>query len=711
MLVRTFGFAILRWMALCQMTLCAMFFTGCGRSEPESGMRKIWDAEPVQMNIENSERQTVDGAETAEPSAKGNTAKEILRSLTKDAGFRKKVWYDADIHDDDTEETILQKLKQCENLTLGEPPYGKETFSLEDLRLLPNLKSLTIRFSEFNDFRISDFSPIAGLSQLERLYISYPAGEEMDLSFLSEMDTLTELYLCECQLRDFAFLGEMVWLERLSLYGTPINDLAVLENLTELKELSLAKNAGADHIETVGKLLKMEDLGLQECGIREMGFLSGLKELRGVNLNNNSITDLTPLTGLSRLERLGLAGNEIGDITPIAGLSELFDLSLDENRIEDISALTGLSHLNQLGLSDNQIQDLSPLAEKKELLYLSVYGNPCTDLEPVIQVPLLYFGNGVISDRQLETVADWMKEHRPNIEEYSCIDYAEKDLNGDGMPDAAFVVNGDFREGDGIYAANDERRLFVILRQEDGSWKETDNVLKIADPYSGGMRGDPYRGILMGEGCLLIKGGWGSSTGETQTDIYRYRQGRLELSQSIAVSDSNFAYGYDVTVNNEDDGTRLRYVIAMDGYRMVRVDLEDSGHPAHRAFPELELFTESYLVYREKKNTSMDAMTALDSVLHFLAVDAVRESLPYASWQKEGYELLKGVELPDYFYVIGSAEKTAEEETQKQTDLDYIYYKDLTASGGAYFHVVCYVKEKRKSEYWVNDSTGEIIIK
>lgn len=708
MLERAFGFTILRWVALCQMALCVMFFTGCSRFDPESGMREAWTAEPTQMNIENSGQQTADNAETVEPITKGGTAKEILEYLTKDAGFRKKVWYDADIHDDDTEETILQKLKQCENLTLGEPPYGKEIFSLEDLRLLPNLKSLTIRFSEFNDSRISDFSPIAGLSQLERLYISYPAGEEMDLSFLSEMDTVTELYLYDCQLRDFAFLGEMVWLERLSLYGTPINDLAVLENLTELKELSLAQNAGADHIETVGKLLKMEDLGLQECGIREIGFLSGLKELRAVNLNGNSITDLTPFGGLSRLERLGLAGNEISDITPIAGMPELFDLSLDENRIEDISALTDLSHLNKLRLSNNQIQDLSPLAGKEELLYLSVYGNPCTDLEPVIQVPLLYFGCGMISDSQLETVADWMKEQRPDIEEYRCIDYAEKDLNGDGMTDAAFVVNGDFREGDGIYAANDERRLFVILRQKDGSWKETENVLRIADPYSGGMKGDPYRGILMGEGCLLIKSGWGSSTGETKTDIYRYQQGRLELSQSIAVSDSNFAYGYDVTVKNEDDGTWLRYVIAMDDYRMVRVDLEDSGHPAHKAFPEIELFTESYLVYREKKDTRMDAATALDSVLNFLTVDAVRESLPYASWQKEGYELLKGVELPDYYYVIESAEKTAEGETQEQTDSDYIYYNDLTVSGGEYFHVVCYVKEKRKNTYWVNDSTGEI---
>lgn len=702
MLERSFGFTILRWMTL----LCAILFTGCSRSDPESGMREAWTAEPVQMNTENSEQQMADNVETVESITKGGTAKEILEYLTKDAGFRKKVWYDADIADDDTEETILQKLKQCENLTLGEPPYGKELFSLEDLRLLPNLKSLTIRFSEFNDSRINDFSPIAGLSQLERLYISYPAGEEMDLSFLSEMDTVTELYLCDCQLRDFAFLGEMVWLERLSLYGTPINDLAVLENLTELKELSLAQNAGADHIETVGKLLKMEDLGLQECGIREIGFLSGLKELRAVNLNGNSITDLTPFAGLSRLERLGLAGNEIIDITPIAGLSELFDLSLDENRIEDISALTDLSHLNQLGLSNNQIQDLSPLAGKEELLFLSVYGNPCTDLEPVIQVPLLYFGCGMISDRQLETVAEWMKEQRPDIEEYRCIDYAEKDLNGDGMTDAAFVVNGDFREGDGIYAANDERRLFVILRQKDGSWKETENVLRIADPYSGGMKGDPYRGILMGEGCLLIKSGWGSSTGGTKTDIYRYQQGRLELSQSIAVSDSNFAYGYDVTVKNEDDGTWLRYVIAMDDYRMVRVDLEDSGHPAHKAFPEIELFTESYLVYREKKDTKMDAATALDSVLNFLAVDAVRESLPYASWQKEGYELLKGVELPDYYYVIESAEKTAEGETQEQTD--YIYYNDLTGRGEEYFHVVYYVKEKRKSEYWVDDSTGEI---
>lgn len=684
---------------ICRIIIGALFLTGCSGTgqEPEAESRKkaAWSVWPSQEGTESTDR--------------GSTAKEILEYLIKDDGFRERVWYDSDINDDDTEEIILQKLNQCEGLVLREPPYGNETFSLEDLKLLPNLKSLTIDFSEFDTSRISDFTPIAGLSQLEWLYISYPAREEIEVSFLSEMETVTELFLCNCQIEDISFLGNMTWLERLSLYGTPIENFAVLEKLTGLVELSLAYNAGAEHIETVGKLLKLEDLGLQDCGIKDIGFLGSLKELREVNLNNNSITDLTPLAGLTKLERLGLAGNEISDITPISGLSELFDLFLDGNKLKDISALTNLCHLNQLGLSDNQIQDFSPLAEKAELLYVSVYGNPCTDLEPVIMVPLLHFSNGEISDGQLEVVAEWMKKYRPDVEEYQCIDYLEKDLNGDGVLDAAFVVNGSFMDGDGILAYNDERRVFVLVRQKDGSWQDIGYVIRISDPSSGGMRGDPYRGMLLGEGCLYIKSEWGSSTGCMQTDIYNYRKGGLELSRSIAVSDSNFAYGYDVTEYNAENAVLLRYVIAMDNDRLVRIDLANSEYPAHKAFPELELYTESYVIYREKKAASMDAVKALDSLLDFLSVDAVQEKLPYAIWQKESYELLKGVELPDYYYLIQNGEKTPDGETWEQTG--YIYYNDLIVSDGEYFHVIRYVEGKREKEYLVNDTTGEIIMR
>lgn len=488
----------------------------------------------------------------------------------------------------------------------------------------------------------------------------------------------------------------------LSLYQTPVADLAVLENLTELVELSLYGNGEAEHIETVGRLTKMEDLGLQDCGISNISFLGSLTELRSLNLNDNSVADLAPLSGLSDLERLGLAGNEISDLTPIAGLEKLYDLALDGNNISDISVLTKLPRLNQAGLANNRIGDFSPLADKPELLYVSVYGNPCTDLDPVAQIPLLYFGDS-ISEEQLKTVSDWMEKQRPDVEEYKCIGYSEADLNGDGLPDAAFVVNGEFGDGDSIYACNNYRRMFILLQQEDSSWRELENSIRIWDPDSGGMRGDPYRGMWMGDGQVFIKQGSGSSTGTTTTEIYRYRQGSLELIRSLFVSDCNWAYGYDVTVYQDAEGTWERYAIAMEDYRMVRVDLASEEYPPHKAFPRMDLYYGTYYVYPEGLPVHMNAVEALEYFRRYVQAEVEQEPLPYTAWQKQGYELLKGVELPDYYYVV---QKEGEEGNDARKDC--IYYLDLEVDDEDYYHVICYERDGRSKEYRIKDSTGEL---
>ncbi len=662
---------------LCRIILCGLLLTGCGLNGA--------DGEPAAVS---------DARRETESAANSRFAGEILPELLPDEGLRERVRNAAGIAWEDEEEALWQKLKQCESLVLKQEPIH----SLEGLgEALPNLQSLVIDYGALEDCEILDFAPIAELPCLRQLYIKYPAGRELDFSFLAKMDTVTELFLVNCDLRDAFFLTEMSQLECLSLYQTPVEDLAALENMTRLVELALYGNGEAQNMETVGKLLNMRELGLQDCGIEDIRFLRGLTELRSVNLNYNSVTDLTPLAELTKLERLGLVENAVSDISAIAGLENLFDLALDGNCVSDISALQNLSHLNQVGLSDNRIGDFSPLKDKRELLYVSVFGNPCTDLEPVLTVPFLYFANGSAPDSEehLRTVADWMEKYRPDMEEYECSDYREADLDGDGLPDAAFVVDGEFMEGD-VYSYDNEHRLFILLRNEDGSWREVEHDIHIGDSISGGMRGDPYRGMWMGGGYVLVKEEHGSSLGSAATEIYRYGQGRLERVLAVAVDDCRWAEGYNVREYNEEEGTWVKYAIAMDGYRMVRVDLADNEYPAaHGAFPNLGIDS-SYYIYADRLPTRMDGAAALECFRDFQEGDWGQEMLPYAPWQKENYELLMGVELPDYYYVAEDA---------------YFYYRELEYDGGEYTHVIRYVWDgKYHQDYRIKDSTGELII-
>ena len=412
---------------------------------------------------------------------------------------------------------------------------------------------------------------------------------------------------------------------------------------------------------------------------------------------------MSPLAGLSGLERLGLVENKVSDLSPIAGLDKLYDLALDGNSISDISVLSGLSRLNQAGLSNNRIGDFSPLADKPELLYAAVSGNPCADLGPVAQVPLLNFGSGPASEEQLKIVTDWMEKQRPDVEEYECIDFSEADFNGDGLQDAAFVLRDEPAEWGELIIVNDTRHMYILLQQKDGSWKELKNDISISNPDVGGTRGDPYRGMWMGEGQVLVQHGWGSSTGTTSTEIYRYQQGSLKLVQTVDVDDCNWAYGYDVTIHNELDGTWSSYVIAMEDYRMVRVDLASDEYPEHRAFPRMNLYYGSYYIHPEGLPVNMDGVAALEYFRQYVSAEAEQEALPYEVWQKKGYEQLKGVELPDYYYVVrkeGDGEADARE--------DCIYYLDLEIDNGEYYHVICYEQDGRSKEYRINDSTGEV---
>ena len=713
-----------RWKRGVRILLCVLFLTGCSQPGPDRGAGQE-HGDTSEAAVPESPAFMPDAAasespapmpevseESGEERSEEGSAQQILARLIRDEGFRDCVWYEADIDSQDTEERILDRLNQCEELVLKRPAGRSTLHSLEALSYLPNLKSLVIDFDSWEGSGVADFTPIAGLSGLRELCINSPK-EEMDLSFLAEMKQITELYLPNCRVKDMEFLKDMPQLERLSLYETKVEDLAVLENLQGLAELALGGNSHARNMETVGKLGSLQDLGLQNCGIRDIAFVRELTELHSINLNTNSITDLTPLTGLTKLERLGLAENQIRDISPLESLTNLYDLALDGNEISDLSALGGLTHLNQAGLSDNRISDLSPLAGKEELMFASVFGNSCTDLQPVWEVPLLSWKSDEPIDEKTEFAEAWIEKEHPDVTEYTCIDAVEGDLNRDGRMDLAFVIDETFGEQEQDQLFADTRHLYVLLQQKDGSMQEMTEVPYVSGADAGGMRGDPYRGIFMGDGYLMLKQSWGSSTGMTATEIYCCRNGKLEQAKSIRVGDSRFADGYEVTVTDGKNDTWVSYAIAMDGFRMVRVDLADAEHPVHKAFPRMELYDASYNIYEEKLDTDITAKEALDQFVKAMVPNGEKADLPYAAWQKTGYELLKGVELPDYYVVVPGTEENEAEETDSgmQTrawEGDYIYYDGLTEREGQLYHVICYKRKEESRVYLLHDDTGEI---
>ena len=88
--------------------------------------------------------------------------------------------------------------------------------------------------------------------------------------------------------------------------------------------------------------------------------MSGLTNLRDLNLHTNAITDVSALRRLTSLTELRINGNQIKDISALSGLTG--------NQITDVSALKVLTSLAGLDLRFNpEFSDIQPLLNNSGL--------------------------------------------------------------------------------------------------------------------------------------------------------------------------------------------------------------------------------------------------------------------------------------------------------------------------------------------------------
>ncbi|WP_281561374.1 leucine-rich repeat domain-containing protein [Thalassomonas sp. RHCl1] len=230
--------------------------------------------------------------------------------------------------------------------------YAKEAdLSFSDWELSQGLAPLVILenlyFLDLGQADVEDFSPLAKLTALEELNLSY--SEIEDLTPLSPLANLHTLELEDTNIQDLAPLANLTKLQALNLHYTEVDDLTPLAKLSNLRELYL-----------------------EETCIDKLTGLKKLTALQVLELNYNEIDDLTPLAKLSQLERLQLAATNARDLTALAKLSRLRFLDLEDTLVEDLTPLAKLIRLQTLYLSNTPIKDLTPLKSLKNLKELFV---------------------------------------------------------------------------------------------------------------------------------------------------------------------------------------------------------------------------------------------------------------------------------------------------------------------------------------------------
>ena len=153
---------------------------------------------------------------------------------------------------------------------------------------------------------------------------------------------------------------------------------------------------------TEAHLAAITSLNLARKSISSLktGDFNGLTPL-DLNLDTNSISDISALANLTALDYLSLHDNSISDISALANLTALTTLDLSYNSISDISALENLTALTTLHLSYNSISDVSALENLTALKYLYLDNNSISNvsaLENLTSLRALYLNNNSISD-------------------------------------------------------------------------------------------------------------------------------------------------------------------------------------------------------------------------------------------------------------------------------------------------------------------------
>ena len=193
-------------------------------------------------------------------------------------------------------ENQITNLRTLSNLTNLESLHlsGNPIINISSLSGLTNLTELYLSSNRHRD-EIRDITPLYSLTSLEELGLSHTKIK--DTSFLYNMTRLTRLVLVDNQLEDINFVSNLTNLTDLKLnslmseepYANQITDITPLTHLDNLTELYLYNNQISD-IGPLSNLTNLNRLYLYSNQINDISPLSNLSNLTVLDLQQNPLT-------------------------------------------------------------------------------------------------------------------------------------------------------------------------------------------------------------------------------------------------------------------------------------------------------------------------------------------------------------------------------------------------------------------------------------
>jgi internalin A len=161
----------------------------------------------------------------------------------------------------------------------------------------------------------------ADLAQIKSINLSTAKVHQIDPCVFPMLTSLKDLFLGPGEYDDLTPIQKLATLESLRLSFSHVKDLHVIEGLKRMDRLDISHTlVGDDELKSVGSLVNLTELMLDEDNITDITPVSNLKKLERLSLKKTAVKSLAPISQIKTLKFVYIADTPISDITPVQPL-------------------------------------------------------------------------------------------------------------------------------------------------------------------------------------------------------------------------------------------------------------------------------------------------------------------------------------------------------------------------------------------------------
>jgi Leucine-rich repeat (LRR) protein len=168
-----------------------------------------------------------------------------------------------------------------------------------------------------------DAGPIApaDLAQIKSINLASAKVHQIDPCIFPMFTSLKDLFLGPGEYDDLTPIQKIATLESLRISLSQVKDLHAIEGLKKLDRLDISHTrVGDDELKSVGSLVNVTELMLDEDNVSDLAPIANLKKLERLSIKKTMVKSLAPLSQLKTLKFLYIADSAISDITPVQPL-------------------------------------------------------------------------------------------------------------------------------------------------------------------------------------------------------------------------------------------------------------------------------------------------------------------------------------------------------------------------------------------------------